>query len=1322
MKLSMTKTALVAFAPLLAAAAAKSPVPGLPEIPDMPAEFKAHRDGALKAAWNATREKFPDADSAIVDDRTHVKYEADGTSCEWEEEWTKILTERGRREAAVQTMHFSQRYGDAAFIECEVFSPDGSIRKIATDKAAVSTDNSSMKSNIYDPLDKKTTLAVPGLATGDLVRVVTCRRTLKPRAKNFWADISLFEHTSPLLSAVFTVDGPAERPIVSSAVRNPCGDTLETSEPRTLPGGRILYSWSAKNVPQAHPEPDAPPLYTQLQNVRVSTARDWSEISRWYWNLCRPRLDKVTPAITKKTGELVRGLKTRRERMEAIFKFVSQEVRYMGLTVEDSAPGYEPHDVSLTFENRYGVCRDKAALLVAMLSEAAIPAFPVLIHASAKLDPVVPQTFFNHAIVAVEKEDPELKGADRYELLDPTDESTRELCPAYLCDRSFLVARESGETLLVSKAVPPESNSTVVESRGSLGRDGSLFLETRVSFCGFFDNIYRTAFQMRTPEDREILIRKIASSLAPGSEILKLKIAPENPMDTSVPLSLEIAMRAPGAVLRGKTRDSVSVPLFTEAIGSSDWLFDDNTALAKRRFALQIPFTACGRETVEIDLGGATGEPRWIPPVRTAGAGSGGFSFSLEHAVTNRTLYVRREWRSAAMEYAPGEYQTLKDSLAEAQTAGRAKAEFASRDSEEADIETIHSMREIHLASPHTYAITNSTATKILTYKGKKGASETTIRYNPAWGKPEIVRAAVTDAAGRRHEIQKHEINVMDAEWTGSAPRYSPSKILVLSLPAVEAGSVTEVVTAFAATNAPAPFAGTYTFDSENPARVRQLKIVSPADMPLCVCENAIAAQIRTNEDSTVTRTWSAANPPRIRKEPSQPPALLWRRAVRIAPPPEETAKTARALDGILKAARGRDDSEARRLAKDLASDAPNAEAALKAVRDGLRRRVRITGPGMWEVPLSPAEHASPDRVLADGYASKADYVNTLAAMLDAAGFSVEYLVAADDRGEPEKLRDVKAAAPDIDDFTEPFLRVKPGRNWLWPFPERPVWHVGLQNEYTPVRTCAYAGRTVLDPASGKFAVLDGIAREALSATEQTVTIEIGADKSATFNYRLLKYGPETGSFAKKWSEILPEDRRRAHDALVAAVSRNAKATGPLVADADAYPAVMEFSCRDPQFATGGFGTLSVTLGSLAEEPFPAGEAARTTPVLAKTGSSRSRKIWNIVFPAGWTKIETAPEPFEVSVPRPGGEGLFKLMRQDVVVKTVPAENGDGQERLVMTIVRETCGAEEAAIVLGAGDAGILREWNRRLSSNAATVVTVRKDRQGYGKSGGKTP
>ena len=68
-------------------------------------------------------------------------------------------------------------------------------------------------------------------------------------------------------------------------------------------GDRIIYKWSARNVPQVIPEPGMPEFHTCVQRLLVSTAGSWAEVSRWYWQLCRPRLDAVTPAMKKLTSQ-----------------------------------------------------------------------------------------------------------------------------------------------------------------------------------------------------------------------------------------------------------------------------------------------------------------------------------------------------------------------------------------------------------------------------------------------------------------------------------------------------------------------------------------------------------------------------------------------------------------------------------------------------------------------------------------------------------------------------------------------------------------------------------------------------------------------------------------------------------------------------------------------------------------------------------------------------------------------------------------------------------------------------------------------------------
>src|ERR1035438_1854149 len=117
-----------------------------------------------------------------------------------------------------------------------------------------------------------------------------------------------------------------------------------------------------------------PPYEMTLQRLYVSTLPDWQAISKWYSDLSKSHLEATTPEMQQTVSNLTAGAQTDTEKNKAVFYHVSKKIRYMGLTPEKDRPGFEPHDVKITFEKKYGVCRDKAGLLVAMLREAGLNA------------------------------------------------------------------------------------------------------------------------------------------------------------------------------------------------------------------------------------------------------------------------------------------------------------------------------------------------------------------------------------------------------------------------------------------------------------------------------------------------------------------------------------------------------------------------------------------------------------------------------------------------------------------------------------------------------------------------------------------------------------------------------------------------------------------------------------------------------------------------------------------------------------------------------------------------------------------------------------
>ena len=55
------------------------------------------RQQAIKAAAEVTSQAYPNADLVQVDDFTICEYRADGTGMMWSDNYTKVLTEKGRR-------------------------------------------------------------------------------------------------------------------------------------------------------------------------------------------------------------------------------------------------------------------------------------------------------------------------------------------------------------------------------------------------------------------------------------------------------------------------------------------------------------------------------------------------------------------------------------------------------------------------------------------------------------------------------------------------------------------------------------------------------------------------------------------------------------------------------------------------------------------------------------------------------------------------------------------------------------------------------------------------------------------------------------------------------------------------------------------------------------------------------------------------------------------------------------------------------------------------------------------------------------------------
>lgn len=1236
-----------------------------------PADFLLDTRAVIESAKRVTRETYTDSDRMLIDNHVRETYEKDGTSVTWDDEYFKVLTEKGRRESSSFSLGFNTHYGTSLVYRAEIIKPDGRVIPIDVDAySRIMTDPGQMGANIYDPANKVLTCAIPGIEINDMCHMITCQIVKKARVPDTWSDMAIFEYDNPILRQDYEILAPAERPIYHKVLRAPVSNSVTYTETK-LPDGRTRHLWKIRNVPQMFPEPGMPPLQTVAQRLMLSTIKEWRDVSRWYWNLCEPALQKIDPGMQPMVDKLIEGATSREDKIRRIFKFVSQEIRYMGITTEDTAPGYEPHEVGMTFKNRYGVCRDKAALLAVMLTQAGIPGYPVLIHAGAKMDPDVPTPYFNHAITAVEKP------GGGYILMDATDENTRELFPAYLCNRSYLVARPEGETLLTSEVYPAEKNLMRIQTDGTLDKTGSLVLKTRLDFDGMNDNVYRGSLLRQKADQRRKMFEGFFKNRLAGAEVLECIIKPEDLQDIETPLSIELTTRVPNYPLRGQSLDTLTLPWLGKSLGYVNFVLA-NTGLDKRRYPMETKITCGLRERITLRVGDSLGKPVVLPSDFTLK--QPGISYSMTQSLKNNTLQGTLDYLITTPEFSPEAYLLLKQGLKQMEAHARRRPLFEASVKDAPDQETLYSLSDVTLLSNSSWITTNTWSKRILTYAGKKRGSELKLHYNPAWQEVEVVSAIVSNTTGAVFGVTPKEMNVMDAPWSASAPRYPAGKILVVNLPGVETGSVITVTTRQAQTRMPF-YAQSMGFGGTEPIGCDTYRITFPKAMrPTrqsfhCAPIGFTAATNKT----AITWTWQALNPPLIRPEEALPPWHFFQPEVFLSFGSwEDYAEDLE--DAIEEVSDG--NTLARKLAKTLVKGESDAFKRMKTIRDYVLRTVRPSGISFLDLPLSSL--STPDQTLTNQYGHVMDRAILLNEMLDAVGFDPEIVLASDDTTDYPAYSKPRRDIPMRRTFAHPLIRLRI---------KGTPYYLNTGDQYDEPGTCALhlAPCLTLD---GDIEKID-VPERFQPFPRELMVIDLDEAGTAAISITNWLTGASVGGFRKGYSEILPEDRRRHTLNMVQKISQSAVATSDLYTDTRSYPGVLAYSVKAANYAVLDGDALTLLIPGISGGLFGLRGDTRENPLFfGSKGTSVSETI--IILPRGYSKLAILPPSRQWDLPC--GLGTFSL---DVTTST--PTDGRLTVQIIETHTRQS--GEVPAQLYPA-----LLEYNRLLAHPSARTLVAEKE------------
>ncbi len=446
----------------------------------------------------------------------------------------KILNERGKQDFSEAKIDYDSTYEKVELEYARTIKPDGSIVEVGA--RHIRDVSKYLNFPLYSNA-RVYIISFPEITDGATIEYklkIHCNKLINN--KDFVIPYPV-QSTDPIIAANFAVSFPKSNPaamkILSEAYNN-FGAALKPKIEEK--DGTVFYRWKFSDIPQIISEADMPPLVEINPSIILSSFKSWKDVYEWWWKLAKDKM-LSDDQIKNKVKELTRGLASEEEKLRAIHNFCAQEIRYVA--VEYGQAGYEPHQAKDIFRNKYGDCKDQAILLVTMLREAGISAWPLLISTKDyfNLSEDFPSMLFNHCIACVQ-----LK--DKIIFMDPT----AQTCPFGDLpdgdqDRAVLICQENGYKIARTPLFNPEHNFVKQVTKIKISNDESVFGEKEIYTGGVYNQGQRYWLLYTQPELVEAQLKERIQDFSIGAKLLNYKIKDLD--DLNKPVVLEYSFSGP---------------------------------------------------------------------------------------------------------------------------------------------------------------------------------------------------------------------------------------------------------------------------------------------------------------------------------------------------------------------------------------------------------------------------------------------------------------------------------------------------------------------------------------------------------------------------------------------------------------------------------------------------------------------------------------------------------------------------------------------------------------------------------------------------------
>ncbi|MBD3376433.1 DUF3857 domain-containing protein [candidate division KSB1 bacterium] len=456
----------------------------------------------------------------------------------------KILNDRGYGFANV-TIPFSSQT-EISNIRGRTITPDGGIQPL--DPSEIYEITAHPEFIFYSDVKAKR-FTLPAVQDGSIIEYRWNERVSGYTNWNTWT----FQSSVPVLQSRYRLSMPSEWDFkwTSQNIQ------VEFDSIPAPQGFNRVYEWRAENIAPLIPKVGMPSLNKVMGSLTFSPVgiSDWQDVARWYHGLVKERI-KPTHRIARKARELIAGAENQREQLERLAEFVRDHVRYVAISI--GIGGYQPHFAQEVLTKRYGDCKDKVTLLIALAQSVNIKVEPVIISTwqNGKVDTTVAsQTHFNHLIARATLDDSSRVWVDATDKMTPFGE-----LPWYDQDRLVWIVRDDGSGVWErTPANAASDNMTVRHWQLALdGRGAAGSLEIR--YAGAEAHDFRRLFWSHLPKQRREWVERQIRSRFPQARITDVRI------DSVRKIEQPVRIRA-----QFRTRFEYPLHLPLDRFFASDW-------------------------------------------------------------------------------------------------------------------------------------------------------------------------------------------------------------------------------------------------------------------------------------------------------------------------------------------------------------------------------------------------------------------------------------------------------------------------------------------------------------------------------------------------------------------------------------------------------------------------------------------------------------------------------------------------------------------------------------------------------------------------------